>query len=101
MKIKAMCVLMMVCCALPAAAEGLQPLAPSMLEELRGRADWQSNEIVSSGSVAQNEASNILTGSNFVNGGAFSQTTGFPTVVQNSGNNVLIQNSTIINLQLQ
>ncbi len=71
------------------------------LASLRGGADTQTNDIFSSGTVAQNEAHHLTTGSNFVNGGSFSNAAGFPTVVQNSGNNVLIQNSTIINLQLQ
>lgn len=76
-------------------------LDDNVLDNLRGGADWQSSDINPNGWVTQNEAANLTTGANFVNGGSFSGSSGFPTVVQNSGNNVLIQNSTIINLQLQ
>lgn len=78
-----------------------QTVGDDALANLRGGADTRTNDIWSSGSVAQNDANHLTTGSNFVNGGSFSNAAGFPTVVQNSGNNVLIQNSTIINLQLQ
>ena len=37
---------------------------------------------------------------NYVNDGSFAGATGFSTVVQNSGNNVLIQNATVINLKV-
>lgn len=42
-----------------------------------------------------------VTGSNFVTSEAFSNSSGFSTVVQNSGNNVIIQNATVLNLQMQ
>lgn len=48
-----------------------------------------------------NQATGNVTGSNFVTAGAFSGTSGFATVIQNSGNNVLIQNATILNVKLQ
>jgi hypothetical protein len=76
-------------------------LDENLLADIRGGTDWHSNDIYATGQVGQNEASQLTTGSNFVNGGAFVNASGFPTVVQNSGNNVLIQNATIINLQLQ
>lgn len=53
------------------------------------------------GVVANNDASHLVTGSNFVSDGSLTGNAGFATVVQNTGNNVLIQNATIINLQLQ
>jgi hypothetical protein len=43
----------------------------------------------------------LSTGSNYVSDGSFAGATGFATVVQNSGNNVLIQNATVINLKVQ
>jgi hypothetical protein len=86
---------------LKATRTGGPALGDAMLEGLRGGADWHTSEIWSSAQVGQNEAANLSTGSNFVNGGALTSTSGFPTVVQNSGNNVLIQNSTIINLHMQ
>ena len=51
--------------------------------------------------VANNSASNITTGTNVISEGAFSNSVGLPTVIQNSGNNVLIQNATIVNVQIK
>jgi hypothetical protein len=48
-----------------------------------------------------NTAISNVTGSNFVTTSAFSGSSGFATVVQNSGNNVIIQNAAVINLQMQ
>ncbi|MBL0354009.1 MAG: hypothetical protein IPP03_15645 [Dechloromonas sp.] len=63
--------------------------------------DITLNDVKSHGAVSNNQASNLTTGSNFVNDGSFAGAAGFSTVVQNSGNNVLIQNATIINLQVK
>ena len=54
-----------------------------------------------SGSVADNTAAHVNSGRNFVGQGAFGSASGLPTVIQNSGSNVLIQNATIINVQFQ
>lgn len=67
----------------------------------RGGADLHFNDINSDGLVSNNQASNLTTGSNWITEGSFAGAAGFSTVVQNSGNNVLIQNPTIINLQVQ
>lgn len=53
------------------------------------------------GNVYGNQASNLTTGTNLINEGSFAGASGVSTVIQNSGNNVLIQNSTIVNLQVQ
>lgn len=42
-----------------------------------------------------------INGNNSIGKGAFVDTMGFPTVIQNSGNNVIIQNNTILNVTLQ
>ncbi len=62
--------------------------------------DLHFNQNNSTGTVAGNVASQLTTGSNNISDGAFSNAAGIPIVIQNSGNNVLIQNSTILNLQL-
>ncbi|CAE6868559.1 hypothetical protein R75461_08437 [Paraburkholderia nemoris] len=51
------------------------------------------------GSVADNIASKVATGSNSINEGSFANASGLPTVIQNSGANVLIQNATILNVR--
>lgn len=50
---------------------------------------------------AHNNSSNSVTGSNIVNSSAFTNNSGLVSIVQNSGNNVIIQNATLVNLQLQ
>ena len=71
----------------------------------RGGAELQPvnlnlNQNNSSGSVSGNVATNLTTGTNNISDRAFSNSAGVPIVIQNTGNNVLIQNSTILNLQL-
>jgi hypothetical protein len=51
--------------------------------------------------VANNSATNVVTGSNVIDAGSFANMSGIPVVIQNSGANVLIQNATIINLQFK
>lgn len=71
------------------------------LEKLRGGTEViVSNDQKLKGTVADNSATNVATGSNNITSGAFANVSGIPIVIQNSGANVLIQNSTIINLQL-
>jgi hypothetical protein len=71
------------------------------LSNARGGADTHLNQNTSTGAVSGNVASQLTTGSNTISEGSFSNTSGIPIVIQNSGNNVLIQNSTILNLQLE
>lgn len=47
----------------------------------------------------ENTAVSNVTGNNVISDGAFAGISGYATVVQNSGNNVIIQNATILNLQ--
>jgi hypothetical protein len=67
----------------------------------RGGADLHVNENSARAAVQDNIASNLTTGNNTISDSAFSNANGVPMVVQNSGNNVIIQNSTILNLQLK
>jgi hypothetical protein len=53
------------------------------------------------GSVTGNSATNVNTGSNIITDGAFAGASGVPVVIQNSGNNVLIQSATIINVTVK
>lgn len=59
------------------------------------------NDMKLDGVVSDNQAYNLSTGGNIVSDGAFAGASGLSTVVQNSGNNVLIQNATIVNVQVQ
>jgi hypothetical protein len=55
-----------------------------------------TNNVINVGSGAS-----VTNGNNIVSDHAFSGVDGIPTVVQNSGNNVIIQNSTIVNMSFQ
>ena len=58
------------------------------------------NDQQTDGTVTDNVAQGNDTGDNLINGSAFSDSSGFLSTVQNTGNNVLIQNSTIINVSV-
>ncbi|SFM52121.1 hypothetical protein [Rugamonas rubra] len=89
----------------PAPAESapfsLAALAPERLERMRGGADAVWNDMKLSGAVSGNTAVNVATGSNIITNGSFGGASGLPIAIQNSGANVLIQNATIVNVQLR
>lgn len=53
------------------------------------------------GSLRNTTATNVESGSNAVRDGSFANAAGLTTVIQNSGSNVLIQNSTTVNVQFR
>jgi hypothetical protein len=75
-------------------------LGDADLANQRGGSETHLNQNNANGTVTGNVASQLNTGSNTISENSFSNTAGIPIVIQNSGNNVLIQNSTILNLQL-
>jgi hypothetical protein len=72
----------------------------SALAKMSGGADVSSTMTLT-GTVSNNVDENIATGFNEIASGSFSGASGVPMVIQNTGNNVLIQNATIINVQFQ
>jgi hypothetical protein len=48
-----------------------------------------------------NSATDVVTGTNVVRDGSLANNSGMSTVIQNSGNNVLIQSAVILNIQMQ
>ena len=79
---------------------GSAAIADAQLDQWRGQKTvFNSNEV--DGQLYNNEAVSNVTGGNFVTDGSFAGMSGFSTVIQNSGNNVLIQNATVLNLQFQ
>lgn len=79
---------------------GMAPLDRQVLAQKRGAADVFNNMQLN-GVVADNRAVNVTTGNNLITEGSFSGASGVPMVVQNSGNNVLIQSATILNIQVK
>ncbi len=77
------------------------PLKQEQLAASRGGADTASATAQLGATVANNSATNVSSGANIIDGGAFANMSGLPMVIQNSGANVLIQNATVINLQLR
>lgn len=70
------------------------------LENARGGDAAMSGEANLGGVVSNNSAINVVTGSNLIDS-SFTNASGLPMVIQNSGANVLIQNATVINLQIR
>lgn len=66
-----------------------------------GQQDAFFNDMRSRASISQTSTTNVATGTNTISDGAFTNSNGLPMVIQNTGNNVIIQNSTILNLQLR
>jgi len=76
-------------------------VASDKLDGVRGGAEQVFNDMKLHGSVADNTAINTVSSANIVADGSFANAVGLPTVIQNSGNNVLIQNATILNVQFK
>lgn len=75
-------------------------VAPAALAALSGGSNVTQN-ISIHGNVSNTSTENVSTGMNWIGGGAFGNAAGLPMVIQNSGNSVLIQNATVVNVQLQ
>jgi hypothetical protein len=81
---------------------GVKGLDERALERQRGGTDPGTlTDMKLNGVVGNNSASNLTTGNNSIADGAFANMSGVPLVVQNTGNNVLIQSATIINVQVK
>ena len=76
-------------------------LGDTRLDAQRGGQGVQLSEIKAKSLVSENTAHHLTTGNNTITESAFGQASGIPMVIQNSGNNVSIQNSTVLNLQLR
>lgn len=77
-------------------------LSDTDLADQRGKANTtitNTNDV--DGELYNNNATNTVSGGNFVSDSSLSNNTGLFTVIQNSGNNVLIQSATILNLDIQ
>jgi hypothetical protein len=92
----------------PAALAALgagQALSTGALGEQRATAKLEIDKVTinaptQNGVVAGNAAINTTNGANSIGGTAFSGASGLVNTIQNTGNNVLIQNSTIVNVSV-
>lgn len=76
-----------------------EPLSVDSLDAFRGGDSNTTNRVDIRGGVNGNNASDVITGDNFIQNGSFANASGISTVIQNTGNNVLIQNGTVVNVQ--
>lgn len=76
------------------------PVGSDTLATFRGGAQVR-NSMTLDGVTADNSAYQVNTGSNSIGTGSFSNMSGLPIVIQNSGANVLIQNAVILNVQME
>jgi len=66
-----------------------------------GQQDAFFNDTRSRATISQTSTSNVGTGTNSIADGAFTNSNGLPMVIQNTGNNVIIQNSTILSVPVR
>ncbi len=98
--------LLVACGGTVAAADGppafdSPPVTDERLAALHAGADTVSNDMRLNGAVTGNATTDVVSGVNTISSGAFSNASGLPVAIQNSGSNVLIQNATIINIHMQ
>lgn len=80
------------------------PIPANQLEAQRGGTDTGPltiNANILKAKLYDNAAVDNVTGNNSINGNAFAGASGLPIVIQNSGNNVIIQSGTVLNLTLK
>jgi hypothetical protein len=75
-----------------------KPVAAAALDRERGGKNLVINKMQVDGTVHDNNAVNTVSGANFISDSAFSHASGLPVAIQNSGNNVSIQNAYIVNI---
>ncbi|MEX2476343.1 hypothetical protein [Marinobacter sp.] len=83
----------------------VEPLSADQLADASGRQgvplQWQINDSEQNANVSDNVLSgNVVTGDNILSGHAFDNMSGIATVIQNTGNQVVIQDTTQINIQI-
>ncbi|MET0655371.1 MAG: hypothetical protein ABWY94_07355 [Pseudoxanthomonas sp.] len=83
----------------PQASDIGTPVDAANLDRLRGGESTVDNEVLIDGAVEGNTADRIVSGPNGISDGSFANASGINTVIQNTGNNVLIQNGMVVNVQ--
>jgi len=88
------------------ALESSTVISDNELDANRAKADLEIDQITindqeQDGNVSDNTVINTTSGNNMITEGSFTNSSGFISTVQNTGNNVLIQHSTIINVAVE
>jgi hypothetical protein len=82
--------------------EGITPVLLDDLYQVRGLGgvlDVTNNNHLEA-ILTDNDASNNITGNNIIDRGSFNEASGVFSIIQNTGNNVIIQDSTIITVTI-
>ncbi len=79
--------------------EAMSEARGGQLVEVKLESIYANSDI--DGFSSGNVANNTVSGNNILSPGAFADSSGLSNVIQNTGNNVLIQNSTVVNLTLK
>jgi hypothetical protein len=92
--------------SLGSSLDSAEAVSDTDLETQRAKAMIEVDKIVINdqnltGVVSDNSAINTVSGDNAISGDAFSAASGFISSIQNTGNNVLIQNATIVNITVE
>jgi hypothetical protein len=118
---KSLCILLLLCGALATMSHGAGPpgktvdpaaLGPAVPEENMAQQTGRQgvaidelnntlNTAETSGTVSSNLLTSTVTGTNIIGDNAFGSTSGIATVIQNSGNQNVIQSSFIMNLSIK
>ena len=78
-----------------------QSIKTGDLAKFSGGTDTTTNTMTLNGTVSNNADVDVQSGLNSISGGSLAGSAGIPMVIQNSGDNVLIQNATIVNVQFK
>lgn len=78
---------------------GAAPVSISELDQLRARGAEEAPELLA---ILENNTADLdhVTSNNGISGTAFANSTGWITVIQNTGNNVIIQSMTKVNVNI-
>jgi hypothetical protein len=80
----------------PSAAPAAASASADVLATARGGSDTRVQGVVDG-----NSATNVTTGANVIQTGSFANAAGIVAVVQNTGTNVLIQHTAVVNVQFK
>lgn len=76
------------------------PVSADALGRYSGGTNIHDDQAIT-GTVTGDSATQVVTGTNAISADSFGGASGLPIVIQNTGNNVLIQNGVIVNVQFK
>lgn len=80
---------------------GSKTVSLDVLDGLRGGTDAHLSNLWADGSMNDVRVRGVASGDNVVSTGSLAGASGIPTLIQNSGSGVLIQNALILNVEVK